>query len=171
LEATRERPTGGGKISGYRGNKNRGYCGFSHGVEIWVSEFCAMDKDELNRIGAIILDSAIYVHRALGPGLLESAYKNAMKVVLERRGLKVILEAPVRYIFEGHDIGLVYRADLLVNDCVIVETKSIVKDAPLHGLQILTYLKLTELHLGYLINFNVPLLKQGFRRFVRNWHD
>ncbi|RYZ21859.1 MAG: GxxExxY protein [Chitinophagaceae bacterium] len=128
-----------------------------------------MEKEELNRIGAAVLDAAIYVHRVLGPGLLESAYKKAMAVVLRKRGFQVGVEVPVTYIFDGEDLGDVYSMDLLVNGHVIIELKSVKELAPVNQSQMITYLRLANKKLGYLINFNVPLLKQGFHRFVRNW--
>jgi GxxExxY protein len=128
-----------------------------------------MNKDELNRIGGIILDSSIYVHRALGPGLLESVYQKGLKIVLKRRGLEVKSEVPIRFEFEGTDLGEAFIIDLLVNDSVLIELKSVQQLMPVHEAQLLTYLKLSKKHLGYLINFNVPILKQGFKRYVRNW--
>ena len=128
-----------------------------------------MTKEELNGIGAAILDASIYVHRALGPGLLESAYRKALKVVLEKRGYSVREEVPVHYIFEEVDLGEIFYIDLLVNDSVIIELKSVKELAPVHESQLLTYLKLADQKLGYLINFNVSLLKKGFHRYVRGW--
>jgi len=128
-----------------------------------------MTKEALNRIGAAILDAAIYVHRKLGPGLLESAYQKALKIVLEQRGFSVREQVPISYVFEGVDLGAVFVMDLLVEGEVIIELKSVKDLAPVHEAQLLTYLRLADKKLGYLINFNVPLLKEGFHRYVRGW--
>ncbi|RYZ00543.1 MAG: GxxExxY protein [Chitinophagaceae bacterium] len=125
--------------------------------------------NELNRTGAVILDAAIHVHRCLGPGLLEAAYGKALEIVLRKRGQQVRAEVPITYMFEGVNLGNIFIMDLLVNDAVIVELKSVAALHPIHEAQLLTYLKLTNKKLGYLINFNVPLLKQGFRRLVHHF--
>ncbi|TCJ13168.1 GxxExxY protein [Flaviaesturariibacter flavus] len=128
-----------------------------------------MEKEELNQIGGAILDASIYVHKALGPGLLESAYQKALAVVLRKRGFRVSTEVPITFIFEGEDLGDVYYMDLVVNDEVIIELKAVKALEPVAESQMLTYLRLHEKKLGYLINFNVSLLKHGFHRYVRNW--
>lgn len=128
-----------------------------------------MDRKRLNEIGAIILDAAITVHRELGPGLLESAYQLALKRELEMRGLKVREYVPVELMYKGVSLGKAYEIDLLVEEEVIVENKSVETVIPLFTFQVITYLKLFNKHLGYLINFNVPLLKEGFKRIVHNF--
>jgi GxxExxY protein len=128
-----------------------------------------MDRARLNEIGAIILDAAITVHRELGPGLLESAYQLALKRELELRGLKVRAKVPVELMYKGVSLGKAYEMDLLVEEEVIVENKSTDGLTPIFTFQVITYLKLSNKNLGYLINFNVPLLKNGFKRIVYNF--
>jgi GxxExxY protein len=125
-----------------------------------------MTADELNKIGSIILDAAITVHKELGPGLLESAYELASFHELRLRGLMVKKQIPVQLIFKGLDLGKAYEIDILVENEVIIEIKSVLEMHPVYTTQIITYLKLSNRHLGYLINFNVTLLKDGFKRIV-----
>lgn len=128
-----------------------------------------MSKKRLNEIGGIILDSAITVHRELGPGLLESAYRVALKRELELRDLYVRMHVPVDLIYKDCDLGKCYEIDLLVENEIIVETKSCDTIIPIFTAQVITYLKLYNKPLGYLINFNVPLLKDGFKRIANNF--
>ena len=125
-----------------------------------------MNKERLNQIGGIILDAAITVHKELGPGLLESAYRLALKRELELRGMFVRMHVPVELIYKEAPLGKCYEIDLLVENEVIVETKSSEGIIPIFMAQVITYLKLYYKNLGYLINFNVPLLKDGFKRVV-----
>lgn len=126
-------------------------------------------KDRLNEIGGIILDAAITIHRELGAGLLESAYQLALKRELEIRGLLVQQNVPVELIYKDQPLGKAYEIDLLVEGEVIIENKSVELMNPVFQFQVITYLKLYNKHLGYLINFNVPLLKDGFKRIVNNF--
>ncbi|HEV8079392.1 MAG TPA: GxxExxY protein [Chitinophagaceae bacterium] len=128
-----------------------------------------MIKERFNEIGGIILDSAISVHRELGPGLLESAYRLALKRELELRNLFVRMHVPVDLIYKDVDLGKCYEIDLLVENEIIIETKSCDGITPIFTAQVITYLKLYNKSLGYLINFNVPLLKDGFKRIVNNF--
>lgn len=122
---------------------------------------------ELERIGTEIVNSAFKVHSRLGPGLLESVYERCLKRELEKRGFHVERQVlvPIQYDGEIFDDGL--RIDLLVENCVIIEVKAIEKLAPIHEAQLLTYMKLTDIRLGFLINFNVKLIKDGIKRMVR----
>jgi GxxExxY protein len=120
-------------------------------------------------IGKIVLDAALAVHRELGPGLLESAYQIALCKELSLRGFNVQTEVAVHYYYKGEDLGKCYYIDILVNDLVLVEVKAVEEMKPVFVAQLITYLKLYKRNLGYLINFNVPLLKDGFRRVVHNW--
>ena len=117
-------------------------------------------------IGTLVVDLAMKVHSALGPGLLESAYRACLAHELEMRGLDVSQEKslPVRY--EGIEISVGYRIDLLLNQKVIVELKAVERLLPIHTAQVLSYLKLSGCKLGFLINFNVPHLKDGIKRVV-----
>lgn len=121
---------------------------------------------EVNEISGRIVDAAMKVHTVLGPGLLESAYHACLTHELRKCGLKVQpqVEMPVRY--DGVDIDLGYRIDLLVEDAVIVELKAVEKIAPVHEAQLLSYLKLSGKRLGLLINFHVPHLRNGIKRMV-----
>lgn len=128
-----------------------------------------MTKERLNEMGGIILDAAITVHRELGAGLLESAYRLALKRELELRNLFVRMHVPVDLIYKDIDLGKCYEIDLLVENEIIIETKSCDGLTPIFTAQVITYLKLYNRTLGYLINFNVPLLKDGFKRIVHNF--
>ena len=129
-----------------------------------------MNNERLNEIGGIILDAAITVHRELGPGLLESAYQLALKRELELRGLKVRAKVPVELVYKEVPLGKAYEIDLLVEEEVIIENKSVEAVVPIFTFQVITYLKLYhQKKLGYLINFNVQYLKDGFKRIVNNF--
>ena len=121
---------------------------------------------ELNKVTEAIIGAAIEVHRALGPGLLESAYVTCLVYELRERGYKVLQEVPLPLIYKEVKLDCGYRLDLLVNDSVIVEVKSVERLAPIHDAQVLSYLKLANCKIGLLINFNVKLLKYGVKRFA-----
>ena len=114
-----------------------------------------------------ILAGAVEVHRALGPGLLESVYRRCLRQELESSGLNVQVETPVPIQFKGVTLESGYRADLIVDSTVLLELKSVEKLLPIHDAQVLTYLRLTKLRIGLLLNFNVTRLQYGIRRFVR----
>lgn len=119
-----------------------------------------------NEISAVMLDSAMVVHRTLGPGLLESVYSRALALELKSRGLDVEVEVPVDIFYKGEALGLGFRADLIVGSKVLVELKSVEVMLPVHRKQVLTYLKAKDFKLGLLINFGAPLLKDGFERIA-----
>jgi len=121
-----------------------------------------------NEICTILLDCAFKIHRTFGPGLLESAYKECLYYEAGKRGLTMHKEKPVALIYEQVKMEVGYRADLIANQKVIVEVKAVDAICDIHMAQVITYLKLTNLKLGLLINFNVPLLKNGIRRVVNN---
>lgn len=121
-----------------------------------------------NDLTSRIIGGAIEVHRALGPGLLESAYQSCLEVELEDLGLEVERQRPLAVTYKGREIDCSYRLDLVIEQTVLVELKAVAKIDEVHVAQILTYLKLTGLHIGLLINFNVPLLRDGIRRIVLN---
>lgn len=121
---------------------------------------------ETDVVGRAVVDAGLKVHRALGPGLLEFAYEHCLAHELNARGLAVRRQVALPILFDGIQIEAGYRLDLLVNNLVIVEVKAVDALAPLHEAQLLTYLKLSGLRLGYLMNFNVRLLKQGLRRLA-----
>jgi GxxExxY protein len=119
-----------------------------------------------NEIAAIVVDSCLMIHRELGPGLLESVYEEILAYELENRGLVVERQRGVEVEWDGHNLGKGFVADLVINSKVILELKSVQKLEPVHFKQLLTYLKLTELKLGLLINFNETLIKNGIKRVV-----
>ena len=123
---------------------------------------------DIKEIGGQIIDASIKVHRALGPGLMESAYQACLKYELLKRGLRVETEVvqPVKY--EGLIIDAGYRLDMVVEDSIIIESKAVEQLLPVHQAQLLTYLRLRDFRLGYLINWNVPLIKDGIHRMVNN---
>ncbi len=125
-----------------------------------------MTNDDLNRLGGIILDASITVHRELGPGLLESAYQLALARELELRNIHIRVQVPVELTYKGISLGKVYAMDIFVEEEIIIEIKSAETINPIFNSQLITYLKLADKKLGYLINFNVTLLKDGFRRMV-----
>lgn len=119
-----------------------------------------------NEIATIIVDAAFKIHKTLGPGLLESVYQATLEFELQKRGLRVFQQVGLPVQYEGLKLKLGFRVDLIVDDKVIIEIKSVEALAPVHKKQLLTYLRLTDLRLGLLINFNVELIKDGIRRVV-----
>lgn len=124
------------------------------------------ERERLNIVTESIIGAAIQIHRALGPGLLESVYKACLAYDLRKKGLAVEQEKPVPLVYEEIELDCGYRMDLLVERSVVVEVKSIERLAPIHDAQTLSYLKLSGCKLALLINFNVPVLKKGIRRFI-----
>ena len=126
-----------------------------------------MTADELNALGTRVLTAAFDVHTVLGPGLLESAYVACLVHELRRAGMDVKTEVPVPLIYEGEKLANVgYRIDVLVENELIVEVKSLEGIAPIHLAQLVSYLKLADRRLGYLLNFNVEHLRDGVYRRV-----
>jgi GxxExxY protein len=122
---------------------------------------------EQDEIARQIVDSAFVVHTTLGPGLLESVYEQCLACELTLRGVAIARQVPVPLIYRHIRIDAGFRIDMVVGGCVIVEIKAAEKTLPIHESQLLTYLKLSGYRLGLLINFNVPLIKDGIRRFIR----
>jgi len=122
--------------------------------------------EEEESVGQRIIGCALKVHSALGPGLLESTYETCLAHELGKVDLDVKRQLPLPVAYDGLDLDAGYRIDLLVGDCVVVELKSVERLLPLHLSQVLTYLKLSGVRLGYLLNFNVPRMKQGIRRVI-----
>jgi GxxExxY protein len=119
-----------------------------------------------NEIATIIVDAAYTIHQRLGPGLMESVYESTISYELGKRGLAVRRQQALPVIYETVRMNMGFRADLIVNEKVIVEIKSIETIAPVHRKQLLTYLRLANKRLGLLINFNVELIKEGITRVV-----
>jgi GxxExxY protein len=124
-----------------------------------------------NSIARDIVDAAYRVHTTLGPGLLESVYEAALAYELEKRGLNVGRQQAVPAVYEEVHIHTAFYADLIVEDNVIVEIKAVETVAPVHKMQLLTYLKLADKRLGLLINFNVFLIKDGITRIANGLHE
>ena len=126
---------------------------------------------KLNEITKIILGCAINVHRALGPGLLESAYEACLVYELASKNLKIERQKSLPIKYRGIQLDCGYRIDLLIEDKIIVEIKAVEKLEPIHEAQLLSYLKLSGLEVGLLINFNVKFLKNGIRRLVNKFKE
>ncbi len=124
-----------------------------------------------NEISRQIVDAAFQLHTRLGPGLLESVYEVLMGHGLRKRGLRVERQVPVRIDYDGITFDEGFRADLIVEGGVIVELKSVEKTLPVHGKQLLTYLRLTDKRLGLLVNFGEALVKHGIERVVNGLPD
>ncbi len=123
---------------------------------------------DIEEVAKIIVDSAIKVHRALGPGLLESGYQQCLACELRKRGLQVNTEVLLPIVYDGQQIDAGYRIDMLVEGCVIIENKAVDQMLPIHQAQLLTYLKLRDCRLGFLLNWNVRLMKDDIKRMVNN---
>jgi GxxExxY protein len=122
---------------------------------------------DLNRLSSRIIKAAITVHKELGPGLLESVYHACMIIELSSMGIKAQSEVMLPVVYRGQKVnGQEFRLDLLVDDAIIVELKSVAKVEPVHKKQLLTYLRLAGKELGLLINFNQPLLRDGITRII-----
>lgn len=125
---------------------------------------------EVERIAKIIVNAAYTVYMALGPGLLESVYQICLAHELRKRGLRVEREHPLPVIYDGITIDIGYRVDLVVEDLVFVELKSVEKDDPVHAAQCKTHVKLAGKELGFVINFNVTRFTDGIKRIVCSRH-
>jgi GxxExxY protein len=126
---------------------------------------------EREPISKEIVDAAYRIHTVLGPGLLESVYDAVLAYELGRRGLRTTRQQPIPVVYEGLGIDTGFRADLIVEDNVIVEIKSVESLAPVHKKQLLTYLGLADKRLGLLINFHVAMIKDGITRVVNGLED
>jgi len=128
-----------------------------------------MLKSEYEHLSHEILDSSISVHKEMGPGLLESVYQYCLVEELRSRDVFVEEQVSVPLFYKGRLLDKDFRIDILVAKEIIIELKAVECILPVHEAQIISYLKLADKRLGFLINFNVPLLKSGFRRFVNNY--
>jgi GxxExxY protein len=126
-------------------------------------------QERLNFLSGMILDAAIAVHKEMGPGLLESVYQACLLKELSDRGLQVQAWVQIPLIYKGFTLNKDYVIDILVENEIILELKAIEEILPVQEAQIISYLKLANKRLGLLINFNVPLLKDGFKRYVNNF--
>jgi len=121
---------------------------------------------DINKISGLIIEAAMKVHSALGPGLLESAYESCLIHELHKMGLAVVSQMALPVFYDGINIDIGYRVDLMVESSIIVELKAIEKILPIHEAQLLSYLKLSKKSLGLLVNFNVVHLKDGIKRIA-----
>ena len=124
--------------------------------------------EEIEAVAKDVVDAAIKVHKALGPGLLESAYQQCHVYELRQRGRKVLTEVTLPLTYEGQKIDAGYRIDVWVENLIIVENKTVETLLPIHEAQLMTYLKLSECKIGFLLNWNVTLMKHGIKRVVMN---
>ncbi len=123
---------------------------------------------EVNQVSGIVVDSAMRVHTALGPGLLESAYEACMVRELRKRGLRVETQVPIAVSYDGEKLDIGYRADLVVDGQVLIELKAVELVLPVHKAQLLSYLRLSGKQVGLLINFNVEHLRDGIKRVINS---
>jgi len=123
--------------------------------------------EEVEKVAKVTLDAAYKVHSQLGPGLLESVYETCLAHELKQAGLDVQTQIALPVLYDGIKIDTAYRIDMIVENCVVVEIKAVDQMSPLFQAQLLTYLKLSGYRLGYLINFNVPRLRNGIQRLIR----
>ena len=126
---------------------------------------------DINKVTETIIGASIEVHKALGPGLLESAYEECLCHELTLNHMRFFRQQKLPLVYKGIHLDCGYRIDLFVEECVIVELKTIEKLSSIHDAQLLTYMRLTDSSVGLLINFNVPVLRNGIRRKVLNHND
>ena len=127
-----------------------------------------MDLSEIDVRSGQVVDAAMRVHSALGPGLLESAYSACLEHELRLRGLRVLTQQPLPVRYRGIDLELGYRLDLVVDDVVLVELKAVANLLPIHAAQLWSYLKLSGMQVGLLINFHVEHLRDGIKRMINS---
>ncbi len=128
-----------------------------------------MEKETYNALSAVIYDSAVEAHKKMGPGLLEAVYHICLIKELQIRKVACSAEVAIPLVYKGLELNKSYVIDILVEDEIILELKTVDAILPVHEAQIISYLKLADKKLGFLINFNEPLLKFGFRRFVNGF--
>ena len=130
-----------------------------------------LSPEPIDALAREAIDCGFRLHRDLGPGLLESAYEALMFESLRRRGMSVARQVMIPLCYDGIVIDAAFRADLIVEDTLLIEVKSVERSAPVHGKQILTYLRLANLPLGLLMNFGMPTFKDGVRRIANGMPD
>lgn len=128
-----------------------------------------MTREEFDKISKQIVDVCICVHREMGPGLLESVYELCMMKEFELRGVKAQNQVVIPLVYRGFELSKEFKIDILVENEIIIELKSAEVILPVFEAQLISYLRLTDKRLGFLINFNVPLVKNGIKRFVNNY--
>jgi GxxExxY protein len=130
-----------------------------------------MDAREIDRLAHIVIDTAFHIHKDLGPGLFESVYETILQGKLPGLGINVESQRMINIDYQGTFIPNAFKVDLLVEECLVVELKSIERLAPVHAKQVITYLRLMKLPVGLLINFGAATLKEGIRRLANNHAD
>jgi GxxExxY protein len=129
----------------------------------------AMERERFEYLASQVFGAALEVHKTLGPGLLESVYEFSLIKELQIRGIEFQSQTKVPLFYKGHDTAKEFFIDILIENEIIIELKAAEALAPVHQAQLLSYLKLANKKMGFLINFNVPLLKDGFKRMVNNY--
>ena len=128
-----------------------------------------MTTNEYNELSKEIVDACFQVHKELGPGLLESVYEYSLIKEFDLRNISVLNQVQVRLFYKGYDTGKYYMMDFLVENEIVIEIKCCETISPVYIAQLISYLKLSQKKLGFLVNFNVPLIKDGIKRFVNNF--
>jgi len=126
------------------------------------------EEENINELTGLIIELCIKIHRTLGPGLLESVYEEALCHELAKENIPFVRQAPINVVYDGIKLNLAFRADIIVNNKLIIELKSTEEIVPVHKKIVLTYLRLSNLKIALLINFYVNLLKEGIHRIVNN---
>jgi len=126
-------------------------------------------KKSIDELSSAVIEEAIGIHRELGPGLFETVYETILAGRLEMRGLRADRQVPVPIEFDGHAFGAAFRIDILVENCLILEIKSVEQLSKAHAKQLLTYLRLGNQPVGLLLNFSAPTMRDGIRRMVNNY--
>ena len=122
-----------------------------------------------DQISSVVIEEAIGIHRELGPGLFETVYEAVLAGRIEKRGLRAERQVPVPIEFDGHAFGAAFKIDILVENSLILEIKSVEQLSKVHAMQVLTYLRLTKQPVGLLLNFSGPTMREGIRRLVNNY--
>ena len=122
-----------------------------------------------DQISSVVIEEAIGIHRELGPGLFETVYEAVLAGRIEKRGLRAERQVPVPIEFDGHAFGAAFKIDILVENSLILEIKSVEQLSKVHAMQVLTYLRLTKQPVGLLLNFSAPTMREGIRRLVNNY--
>ena len=122
-----------------------------------------------DQISSVVIEEAIGIHRELGPGLFETVYETVLAGRIEKRGLRAERQVPVPIEFDGHAFGAAFKIDILVENSLILEIKSVEQLSKVHAKQVLTYLRLTKQPVGLLLNFSAPTMREGIRRLVNNY--
>jgi GxxExxY protein len=128
-----------------------------------------MNREWYNKLSKEILDACFVVHKALGPGLLESVYEMCLMYEFSLRNIAAKNQVEVPLIYKGKVLSKEFRIDILIENEIVMELKAVEAILPVHEAQIISYLKLADKRLGFLVNFNVPVMKNGFKRYVNNF--